>query len=65
MGQTSPPTSWQWQDLESAFYPLKRPDFRCTLTCLDGHPGGYLKCEETGSYEDNTWCDPPTQFDDC
>jgi len=37
----------------------------CTLTCLDGHPGGYLKCEETGSYEDNTWCDPPTQFDDC
>jgi len=37
----------------------------CTLTCLDGHPGGYLKCEEDGTYEDNTWCDPPTQFDDC
>jgi len=37
----------------------------CTLTCLDGIPGGYLMCKEDGSYEDNTWCDPPTQFDDC
>ena len=37
----------------------------CTLTCLNKHPGGYLQCLEDGTYKDATWCDPPTQFDDC